>query len=243
MKLAGPLLGSALAVAALVTQAAAAPLPYVGVSLSGAEYNGQRATARPNVDYVYPQPEDLDYFFARGLTTIRLPFRWERLQPTLYGDLDGAELARIDAVVAATTERGGALILDPHNYARYGAAVIGSPDLPDKAFADFWQRLAGHYGISGVLGDWLGKGLEDVHAQLAQHPGEHGTRGALEADEARRGVHQPRALGEEDIHGRVEAQAPLQAVLEDVVGHPHHGVEAAQEGDFGFERGEVHDAD
>jgi aryl-phospho-beta-D-glucosidase BglC (GH1 family) len=30
----------------------------------------------------------IDYFAAKGMNTIRLPFLWERLQPVLYGDLD-----------------------------------------------------------------------------------------------------------------------------------------------------------
>ncbi len=145
----------ALPVALLASGVAAPAQPLlVGVSLSGAEYNPKRVPARPDVDYVYPTSADLDYFLSRGLTTIRLPFRWERLQPRLYGPLDRMELARIDAVVAVAGKRGGTVILDPHNYARYGEAVIGSPELPDDAFADFWRRLAAHY--ASKPGVWFG---------------------------------------------------------------------------------------
>lgn len=152
MKIASPLLGAVLSAMALLPAATASGQPrHVGVNLSGAEYNPKRAPARPHVDYVYPGAGDLEYFLARGLTTIRLPFRWERLQPALYGELDKAELARIDAVVTETVARGGAVILDPHNYARYGDAVIGSAELPDEAFADFWRRLAAHYANDRVL--------------------------------------------------------------------------------------------
>jgi endoglucanase len=129
----------------LASVAAPARLLYPGVNLAGAEFNPKRIPGRPGADYLYPAPEDLDYFVSRGLSTIRLPFRWERLQPSLYGPLDRMELARIDAVVAEAAKRHAFIILDPHNYARYGDAVIGSPELPDKAFADFWRRLAAHY--------------------------------------------------------------------------------------------------
>lgn len=132
--------------AALIASAAASAGPrYRGVNMAGAEFNPKRLPGRPGTDYLYPTAEELEHFIARGLGTIRLPFRWERLQPRLHGPLDQAELGRIDAVVAEVAGRGGFLLLDPHNYARYKDAVIGSPDLPNEAFADFWRRLAAHY--------------------------------------------------------------------------------------------------
>ncbi|PTQ12342.1 cellulase [Sphingomonas oleivorans] len=133
------------ALALLAGCAPATAAPYIGVNLSGAEYNPRRIPAKPHVDYVYPGPADLDYFLSRKLSSIRLPFRWERLQPRLRGPLDKKELARIDAVVDHVAARGGTVLLDPHNYARYRNMLIGSPGLPSAAFADFWQRLATHY--------------------------------------------------------------------------------------------------
>lgn len=76
---------------------------------------------------------------------MRLPFRWERLQPRLGGAFDGEERARLAAAVAALRRAGMTVILDPHNYGYYRDAQIGSPDVPDDAFADFWRRLAADF--------------------------------------------------------------------------------------------------
>jgi endoglucanase len=37
------------------------------------------------------------------------------------------------------------VLLDPHNYARYNGNLIGSSQVPNSAFADFWSRLADAY--------------------------------------------------------------------------------------------------
>lgn len=128
--------------------------PRWGVNLAGAEFGvpnnwmppgGPSLPGTYGVHYVYPPAEALDYYRGKGLSLVRLPFRWERLQPKLFGPLDPAELGRLDAFVAAARARGMQVILDPHNYARYYDRLIGTPEVPNEAFADFWRRLAGHY--------------------------------------------------------------------------------------------------
>jgi len=116
-----------------------------GVSLAGAEFSEQALPGTYGTDYTYPTAAELDYYQGKGLTLIRLPFRWERLQPALNAPLDSAELGRIDAVVVAARARNMQVILDVHNYARYYGEVIGSAAVPNAAFADFWRKLAGHY--------------------------------------------------------------------------------------------------
>ena len=37
---------------------------------------------------VIPTEKDLDYFKAKGLYLVRFPFRWERIQPTMNGELN-----------------------------------------------------------------------------------------------------------------------------------------------------------
>ncbi len=55
----------------------------------------------------------------KGLKVVRLPFRWERLQPSLMGPLDALELKRLDKVVGLARDRQLKILLDVHNYARY----------------------------------------------------------------------------------------------------------------------------
>ena len=122
--------------------------PMLGINLSGAEF-GNEWPGRFGRTYTYPGAADLDYYKARGLELIRLPFRWERIQPVLNEPLDSEELARMDAFLNAAEIRGMRVVLDMHNYARYQLdgkpRIIGSPDLPRSAFRDVWERLAVHF--------------------------------------------------------------------------------------------------
>jgi endoglucanase len=120
-----------------------------GVNLSGGEFAEHATPARYGHDYLYPDEKEIDYFLDAGMNVIRLPFLWERLQPILGGVLDPGEAKRIDAVVAHVTGRGASIILDPHNYARYSGAVVGSPQVPVEQFADLWRRLAQSYRTNG----------------------------------------------------------------------------------------------
>ncbi|MFA9438388.1 glycoside hydrolase family 5 protein [Uliginosibacterium sp. sgz301328] len=114
-----------------------------GVNLAGGEF-GSVGDAY-GYRYIYPNQREVDYYLAEGMKVVRIPFRWERLQPTIGGALSDNELACIDAIVAPATAAGMRVILDPHNYARYGGQLIGSAGVPTTALPDFWRRLAEHY--------------------------------------------------------------------------------------------------
>jgi len=117
-------------------------LKYAGVNLSGAEFNSGKKPGTLYKDYTYPGPTDYSYFAGKGMNIVRLPFLWERLQPTAKGEFDPAQLAQIKKAVAQAKANGLHLILDPHNYAKYNGALIGSPGAPADVFADLWRRLA-----------------------------------------------------------------------------------------------------
>jgi endoglucanase len=114
--------------------------PLTGLNLAGAEFG--QVPGRYGYDYIYPTQEELDAVASQGFSVIRLPFLWERLQPQLGGKFDGEELARLTAVVHLADARGLAIVLDPHNYARYLDRPIGSPQVPVDSFAQFWRALA-----------------------------------------------------------------------------------------------------
>jgi endoglucanase len=118
-------------------------LAFRGVSLAGAEFG----TAYPGIyekDYIYPDQTEVDYFKSKSMNTLRVPFSWERLQPTLGSAFDATEFGRLDGFVAATTAKGENVVLDPHNYARWNGSVIGS-GVSNAQFADLWSRLATRY--------------------------------------------------------------------------------------------------
>jgi endoglucanase len=117
---------------------------YAGVNLAGAEFGEQNLPGVYGTDYIYPDSDEVDLYADLGMNIIRLPFRWERLQQSLGGELDETELGRIDQFVTTATRRDMTVILDPHNFARYEGQVVGE-DLDAKYFADFWSRLAKHF--------------------------------------------------------------------------------------------------
>lgn len=125
--------------------------PLKGVNLAGAEFNGKRLPGVLNKDYVYPDKAAFDYFASLGMNTVRLPFRWERVQHALFGELDATEAAQIGAAVAAARARGMCIILDVHNYGLYHGNPIGSAEVPVTAFIDLWQRLASRFADADTV--------------------------------------------------------------------------------------------
>ena len=124
--------------------------PLRGANVSGGEF-GEAIPGVYGTDYTYPTEQEIDYYAARGFTVLRVPFRWERVQRDLYGDLDSrsdgtGDFDRLKQVIDWITGRNMVAVLDPHNYGERivdGAPVkIGSKTVPDTALADFWVRLA-----------------------------------------------------------------------------------------------------
>ena len=86
---------------------------------------------------------------------MRLPYRWERLQPSLFGNLNQTELARITSVVNAAAERHIQIILSPHNFGRYihdgTDTLIGTSGVPISAFVDFSNKVARAFAGNGAI--------------------------------------------------------------------------------------------
>ena len=121
-----------------------AQLPF-GVNLAGAEF-GTNFPGTYNVDYTYPTSVQLDYYQANGLNLIRLPIKWERIQPVLNGNLNEAELGRIKNFLLLAQNRNMNVIIDLHNYCRYNIngteRIIGSTDVSIANIKNLWTKLA-----------------------------------------------------------------------------------------------------
>ena len=122
-------------------------LSLVGVNLAGGEFGPGGTTY--GSDYEYPTHAEIDYEASKGMNVIRMPFLWERLQPTLGQAFNATEMQRIDDVVSYATSKGLKVVLDPHDYGRYNGQDIGSSAVPNSAFASFWGQLAGHFASNG----------------------------------------------------------------------------------------------
>jgi len=134
---------------------------FLGVSLAGAEFGVEAesfSNQNPGVadsEYVWNSPHTLRYFAKTGLRLVRLPFRWERIQPKLQQPLDKQHLRDLRSFCAHAKAAGVRVILDVHNYGRYRSVYNGKPrtsiidevvdgkTLVDREdFADLWTRLA-----------------------------------------------------------------------------------------------------
>ena len=123
-----------------------------GVNLSGAEVNPTILPGTHGTDYLYPDYTvgggyaGVGYFLGKDMTSLRLPFRWERLQPTRNAALDSAELYRLTTTVGNITGFALRAILTLDNFGRYTvggtAHLVGSATVPAPDFADVWSRIA-----------------------------------------------------------------------------------------------------
>jgi endoglucanase len=131
-----------------------------GVNVSGGEFGAPSvdatssfSNAAPGVydrDYHYDGQQTFDYLASRGVKVVRIPFRWERIQPELGAPLDRGELARLRALVGRAHRARLQVVLDLHNFGAYYLfdgqqgvrEPLGSSQLPGDLLVDVWVRLS-----------------------------------------------------------------------------------------------------
>jgi hypothetical protein len=143
-----------------------------GVNMSGGDFGtpgplestSNFSNANPgtyNSAYHFDTQQSFSYVASRGITLVRLPVRWERVQPLLGGPLSTAELQRITDAVTRASNAGLGVILDIHNYGAYWLSngsqgvrrAIGSPEVTVTHFATLWRHLSTAFRSNpGVVG-------------------------------------------------------------------------------------------
>jgi endoglucanase len=160
-----------------------------GINLAGAD-GGHRIPGVYGTDYIYPTPQEVEYYASKGFAVVRLPYLWERLQRSLFGDLDKAELNRIKSVVAAVGACKMQVILDPHNFGRYvlngKQTLIGTGGVPIDAFADFLSKVAKSFaGNDAIYGLSLMNEPHDSPAGLWKQTAQAGLNAIRQTDRQR----------------------------------------------------------
>jgi len=134
-----------LVLVAFCAKAQIIPMP-MGINICGSEFGEDKLPGTLNVDYVYPNISEINYFAKKGFKVINLPFRWERIQRTLGGELDAREVAEIKKFIANCNARGLKVILTMHNFGRYKIGmydyIIGSPQVSRWNYRDVWRKIA-----------------------------------------------------------------------------------------------------
>lgn len=127
-----------------------------GVNLSGGEFG--KVPGKLGHDYIYPSNSLIDQVRERGFGLVRIPFRWERVQPLPYGDLSASDLSQLRRVTEHANALGMVVVLDLHNYARRSVdsrtETVGTPALPAAALADFWEKLGSEFKDQDNI--WIG---------------------------------------------------------------------------------------
>ena len=140
-----------------------------GISVAGGEFGANSGTEetlahfsnkRPGLygdSHQFPSPATFAYLASRGVGLVRIPFRWERIQPQLKGNLDSLELQRLKAAVTSARQgragqpNGLKVILDVHNFGAYYDAPRADRngrrrDFREPGFGrffiDLWARLS-----------------------------------------------------------------------------------------------------
>lgn len=127
---------------------------------NAAEFRGVNAgeagfgNARTGVMYFgyrYPPNAEFDLVKSEGFNTVRIPVKWERLQPVLFQELAQTQINELNRVVAYATSLNLNVLIDLHNYAgyslenesgSYSTYKVGSDQVPAEALSDFWYKLA-----------------------------------------------------------------------------------------------------
>jgi Cellulase (glycosyl hydrolase family 5) len=142
-----------------------------GISVAGGEFGApviespatfsNRNPGTYDVDYHFDSQASFHYLAGRGFRVVRIPFRWERLQPALGGPLDRVGLRRLRSAVARAGVAGLRVVLDMHNYGAYYEErgprgvrrPLGSPWCTVSDFAGAWRRISEAFrGNPAVLG-------------------------------------------------------------------------------------------
>ena len=118
-----------------------------GVNINGAEFGcGVNAgtgtggtysntnTGTYGTNYIYPSNADFAYLAGRGIRFIRLPVRWERLQPTLETALDTTELGRLQTCIDNAYSNG----------IKTSVALV--------AYGAYWSNDGGGVGVRHAIG-------------------------------------------------------------------------------------------
>jgi endoglucanase len=138
-----------------------------GVNASGGEFKPTAIPGQPGRTHAYPTPAAIGRYATLGARVVRIPFRWERLQPELSGAFAPGELAPLDAAVRAGEGAGLLVVLDAHNYGRYRGRIVSAPDVK-AGLADLWRRLAQRYNgrkvAFGLMNEPIGLDARDWRA-------------------------------------------------------------------------------
>ncbi|WPO98306.1 glycoside hydrolase family 5 protein [Pseudomonas sp. HR96] len=165
-----------------------APLQLMAMNIAGAEFSDSMPGQHGH-HYTWPRAANFQRYVASGFKLVRLPFRWERIQHSLFADLDPDEMQRFMAALDGAHEAGMQVLLDMHNYYerkvddREYVEIGRDPQVSVDAWIDAWLKLVARvsqhpavwgYGLmnepKGTEGRWAAGAQRCVDAIRAVDP-------------------------------------------------------------------------
>lgn len=121
-----------------------------GVNIAGLEFAPSTIPGSEGTNYTKNTVNEFAYTKLKGFNLVRLPFTWNRIQPTLGAALDGTYKSYIDQCITWASANGLKVLLDLHSYGRYYVGgvekAIGEAGGPTQAnYADLWDRISAAY--------------------------------------------------------------------------------------------------
>lgn len=139
----------------LLASPAFAQVELTGINLSAAGFGGSVLPGTHNTNYHYPEEKYFQEWSARGIKLVRFPFLWERMQNSVYAELNKDEVARMDQVLKYAQKYNMKVILDIHNYGRYYNKLIGvTTPATYEAYADFVKKLVKQFNNYPAIYGW-----------------------------------------------------------------------------------------
>lgn len=155
-----------------------------GINISGLEFNNGAQPGKGNTDYPIPDDWQVWYYStqqaaigAKQILHVRLPVDWQRLVPNLLAcggnvELDPVYLGYITAFIGYASKRGMDVVVDLHNYGRYGSHTLGDGTLTQAMLRHTWVMLAlslkGSPGLAGydLMNEWHDIDAATVNAAI-----------------------------------------------------------------------------
>jgi hypothetical protein len=134
-----------------------------GIHVNGGEFGAPSGTTRSSTfsnvnpgtygtDWHYDSQATFDYLASRGVRQVVIPFRWERVQPTLGGSFHSAEMDRVRTTIGRAHAAGLTAVPMVANYGAYWLydpvsrrgtrRAVGTPEVTIAHFADLWTKLS-----------------------------------------------------------------------------------------------------
>lgn len=110
------------------------PTTWYGQTLSGFEFGSN--------NIFVPKDWNINHWKHNGANIVRLPIKWEYIQPTLLGPLDPIYVSEVKSVITKCNSLGLTVILDLHNFGKYNNL---SSNFTQENMVDVWTKIVAEF--------------------------------------------------------------------------------------------------